>query len=72
VYEIESRVRDLKRATTPAEPGPKKKEENRRNNNTSGQPDQRKEQNYSRQENQPVLAFALEDPITGTTNRRVA
>ena len=73
VYQIESRVRDLKRATTPAEPGPKKKEENRRNNNTSGQPDQKKEQNYSRQENQPVLAFVPDDPtvVTGSTDRRV-
>ena len=73
VYEIESRVRDLKRATTPAEPGPTKKPENRKNNNTSGQPDQKKEQNYSRQENQPILAFLPEDPtvVVGTANRRV-
>jgi putative zinc finger protein len=74
VYEIESRVRELKRATTPAEPGPNKKQENRRNNNTSEQPDQNKEQNYSWQENQPVLAFVTEDPtvVTGTTHRRDA
>ena len=73
VYEIESRVRDLKRATNPAEPGPTKKEENRRNNNTSGEPDQKKEQNYSWQENQPVLAFAPQDPtiVTASTSRRV-
>ena len=73
VYEIESRVRDLKRATTPAEPGPTKKQENHRNHDTSGQPDQKKEQNYSRQENQPVLAFLPEDPtvVMGTTNGRV-
>ena len=73
VYEIESRVRDLKRATTPAEPGPKKKDENRKNNNTSGEPEQKKEQNYSRGENQPVLAFAPKDPtvVTVTTNRRL-
>jgi hypothetical protein len=73
VYAIESRVRDLKRATTPAEPGPSKKQENHRNNNTSGQPDQKKEQNYSRQENQPVLAFLPDDPtfVMGRTNRRV-
>lgn len=73
VYEIESRVRDLKRATTPAEPGPAKRQENRRNNDTSGQPDQKKEQNYSWQENQPVLAFAPQDPtvFTGTTSRRL-
>jgi hypothetical protein len=73
VYEIESRVRDLKRSTTPAEPGPKKKDENRKNNNTSGEPEQKKEQNYSRGENSPVLAFAPEDPtvVTGTTDRRL-
>jgi hypothetical protein len=74
VYEIESRVRELKRATTPAEPGPpKKKDENRKNNDTSGQPEKRQEQNYSRGENQPVLAFAPQDPtvVLGATYRRV-
>jgi hypothetical protein len=55
VYEIESRVREFKRATTPAEPGPKEQKENRKDN-TSGQPDQRQDRNYSREENQPVLA----------------
>jgi hypothetical protein len=71
VYEIESRVHELKRATTPAEPGPTKKEENRRNNNTSGQPE-KKEQNYSRQENQPVFASIEQDPTVtmDSTNRR--
>ncbi|MFY9561937.1 MAG: zf-HC2 domain-containing protein [Terriglobales bacterium] len=57
VYEIESRVREFKRSTTPAEPGPAKPTQNRKNNNdTSGQPDQKQERNYSREENQPVLA----------------
>jgi hypothetical protein len=55
VYEIESRVREFKRATTPAEPGPQKPTQERKNN-TSGQPDQKQERNYSREENQPVLA----------------
>jgi len=55
VYEIESRVREFKRATTPAEPGPKEQKENRKND-TSGQPDQRQDRNYSQDENQPVLA----------------
>lgn len=75
VYEVESRVRELKRATTPAEPGPQKKDDNRKNNNnTSGQPENRQEQNYSRGENQPVLAFAPEDPtvVLGVTYRRIA
>jgi len=86
VYEIESRVREFKRATTPAEPGPQKPTQERKNN-TSGQPDQRQEQNYSREENQPVLAGmpdagvpstpvlrdGVEDEppvVTVTTNRR--
>ncbi len=55
VYEIESKVRELKRANTPAEPGPEEPKENRKNN-TSGQPDQRQDRNYSQECNQPVLA----------------
>jgi hypothetical protein len=74
VYEIESRVREFKRATTPAEPAPQ--EENnkqRKNDNTSGQPDQNQERNYSQGENQPVLAAAPDDPpvVMGTTHRRL-
>ena len=71
VYEIESRVREFKRATTPAEPGPEKPTQNRKNN-TSGQPDQKQERNYSREENQPVLAGLPDVPpdVTVTTNRR--
>ena len=74
VYEIESRVRELKRATTPAEPAPPKKDENRKNDNTSGQPEQRQQRNYSQSESQPVLAFAAPDPtvVMVTTNRRFA
>jgi len=73
VYEIESRVREFKRSTTPAEPGPAKPTQNRKNNNdTSGQPDQKQERNYSRDQNQPVLAGLPELPpdVTVTTNRR--
>jgi hypothetical protein len=55
VYEIESKLRELKRANTPAEPGPAEQKENRKNN-TSGQPDQRQDRNYSQEYNQPVLA----------------
>ena len=71
VYEIESKVRELKRATTPAEPGPQPQKEIRNNDNTSGQPDDKQDRNYSREENQIVLA-GLEDPpdATVTTNRR--
>ncbi len=71
VYEIESKVRELKRATRPAESGAPPQKENRKND-TSGQPDQRQDRNYSRDENQPVLAGLLNAPpaVTVTTNRR--
>jgi hypothetical protein len=76
VYEIESKVRELKRANTPAEPGPKEQKDNRKNN-TSGQPDhglpdQRQDRNYSQEYNQPVLAALRDAPpaVTVTTNRR--
>jgi hypothetical protein len=70
VYEIESRVRELKRATQPAEPSPAEREP--RKNNTSGQPEQRQERNYSRDEHQPVLASLPESTpeVTVTTIRR--
>jgi hypothetical protein len=86
VYEIESKVRELKRANTPAEPGPQPKEQkNNRKNDTSGQPEQRQDRNYSQEYNQPVLAALrvgdastqlLGDgvralpAVTETTNRR--
>ncbi|MBZ5614419.1 MAG: zf-HC2 domain-containing protein [Acidobacteriia bacterium] len=85
VYEIESKVRELKRANTPAEPAPVQPKENRKND-TSGQPDNRQDRNYSQEYNQPVLAAlrvgapftpVLRDgvwdaspAVTGTTNRR--
>jgi hypothetical protein len=83
VYEIESKVRELKRANTPAEPAPKEQKEQKENrkNNTSGQPDhgspdQRQDRNYSREYNQPILA-ALRDAepavavsLNATMNRR--
>jgi hypothetical protein len=55
VYELESRVRDLKRVTEPEEPARPVKEKNR-NNDTSGAPDHNRDQNYSREEGQPLLA----------------
>ena len=86
VYEIESKVRELKRANTPAEPGPTEQQKENRKNNTSGQPDQRQDRNYSQEYNQPVLAALrvgapitplLRDgvgdaspAVTATTNRR--
>jgi len=72
VYEIESRVREFKRVTTPAEPAPRREKEKNHKNDTSGQPEQRQERNYSREENQPVLASSVDDPtvVTVTTYRR--
>lgn len=74
VYEIESRVREFKRVTTPATPAPEPQNQERKNNNdTSGQPDQNQERNYSQGETQPVLASAPNDPpvVSETTYRRL-
>ena len=62
VYEIESRVREFKRATTPAEPAPEKKDHNQRNDNTSGQPDQKEQRNYSQGESTVMLAALSDHP----------
>jgi hypothetical protein len=72
VYEIESRVQEFKKATTPTEATPNKEREKNRKNDTSGQPEPRQERNYSRDENQPVLA-SLPDrtpAVSVTTTRR--
>jgi hypothetical protein len=72
VYDIESKLRELKRANTPAEPGPAEQKEERKNKNTSGQPEQRQDRNYSQEYNQPVQA-ALRDAspaVTVRMNRR--
>jgi hypothetical protein len=73
VYQIESKVREIKRATTPAEPAPSRDQRRRENNNTSGQPEQRQERNYSQGENTPVLAFAPDAPpvVTVPAIRRI-
>jgi len=74
VYEIESRMRELKRVAAPAEPSPKEQNKEQKNNNTSGEPDQNQERNYSQGENQPVLASVPNDPPVGTvtTYRRLS
>jgi hypothetical protein len=80
VYEIESKLRDLKRTSAPAEPSPEEPKQNHKND-TSGQPDgvrpdQRQDRNYSQEYNQPVLAALRNVPagvtvaLTATTNRR--
>jgi hypothetical protein len=74
VYEIESRMRELKRVTAPAETSPKEQKKEQKNNNTSGEPEQKQERNYSQGENQPVLASLPNDPPVGTatTYRRLS
>jgi hypothetical protein len=74
VYEIESRVRELKRVTAPAQPAPKpENQKEKKNNNTSGQPEPGQERNYSQGENQPVLASLPNDPpVVTTTYRRLS
>jgi hypothetical protein len=76
VYEIESRVREFKRATTPAEPAPREEEKDKhhRNDNTSGQPEPRQDRNYSQEGNQPVLASLTNDSpvVILATHRRLS
>jgi Putative zinc-finger len=55
VYEVESRVRELKRTVAPAESAPPKKE---RKDDTTQQPEQKQERNYSQTENNLILASA--------------
>jgi hypothetical protein len=66
VYEIESRVRQFKQSTTPAEQ-PQENNNNNRNrkenkDNTSGQPDQKQERNYSQEGAVPVYASLTDGP----------
>ena len=74
VYEVESRVREFKRATTPAEPAPEKQKE--RKNDTSGEPEQKQERNYSQSDSHLILASAPLGPsddlpvVSVTTYRR--
>jgi hypothetical protein len=71
VYEIESRVREFKRATTPAEPAREEKQEKRKND-TSDRPEQKQERNYSQGDSQVMLACLPDDPpvVTLATLRR--
>jgi hypothetical protein len=55
VYEIQSRVQDLKRATTPEENSPKRTAP-RPEKDQSGQPDRDRYRNYSQDETRPLLA----------------
>jgi hypothetical protein len=78
VYEVESRVRELKRSVTPAQPSseaaPEKKDHK---NDTTQQPEQKQERNYSQTENHLILAAAPLGPtvddlpvVSVTTYRR--
>jgi Putative zinc-finger len=80
VYEVESRVREIKRTVAPAEPGrkesrPAKQKDDK--NDTTQQPEQKQERNYSQTDNHLILASApqgssLRDlPVVSvTTDRR--
>jgi hypothetical protein len=65
VYEVESRVREIKRNVAPAEPGrkeskPAKQKDDK--NDTTQQPEQKQERNYSQIEDHLILASAHRDP----------
>jgi len=60
VYEVESRVRELKRTVTPAErpSGDSAPEKKDHKNDTTQQPEQKQDRNYSQNENHLILACA--------------
>ena len=70
VYELETRVRELRRTTTPEpsapEPAPKD-----RKDNTSGDPGQEKYRNYTREDSQPVLALNRGDAVATASWREL-
>ena len=74
VYEVESRVRELKRNVAPAEPGPAKQKDHK--NDTTQQPEQKQERNYSQTGEQIILASvplgpSLRDlPVVSVTTYR--
>ncbi len=72
VYEIESRVQQLKRATTPEEnpqtPAPKQQQKDRKDQ--SGEP-KKQYQNFSREEN-PVVLARLFEPVFEPDARRLS
>ena len=70
VYEMESRVREFKRVTAPAEPEREEKNKEHKND-TSGRPDQKEDRNYRQGETSPLLAETSEPAIaTANTLRR--
>ena len=81
VYEVESRVRELKWNVVPAEPAPEDSSPEKRKehkNDTSKEPEQKQERNYSQSESRIVLASARLGPsvhdlpvVSVTTYRRL-
>ena len=73
VYEIESKVQEIRKVTRPAGTKEEKEREPNHKNNTSGEPEPRQERNYSRDENQPALASLPEaaPAVSVTTIRRL-
>jgi hypothetical protein len=61
VYEIESRVREFKRATTPAEP-PREEKQEKPKSNTSDRPDEKQERNYSQGDSELIFASLPDHP----------
>src|ERR1700676_2426808 len=84
VYEVESRVREIKRNVAPAEPGPRESRPPKPKddkNDTTQQPEQKQERNYSQTDNHLILAGAPVGPspslslrdlpvVSVTTDRR--
>ena len=76
VYEIESRVRQFKEATAPAERRPEQPSNNERKdkskNDNSGQPEQKQERNYSQGASQLIYASLSHEPpaVSEATYRR--
>lgn len=76
VYELESRVQQFKRATTPEEPqrneqNEQQQKKERKNNNTSEEPGKRQERNYSQGESHIVVADLRNDrPVVMVTTYR--
>ena len=61
VYEMESRLREFKRATTPAEPETKK-DSHPKNDDRSEHPDEKEQRNYSQGDSSVILASLSDNP----------
>ncbi len=62
VYDIESRLRELKQSAAPAEPGPAEPEKRKDDSSQKHQKDKNQERNYAHDEAQPLLA-STPDPL---------